>query len=130
MVNETLIRETVSMIEANHSRWNQNCFFQAAKEECDTVMCFAGWAVYLNEGCRLVKPEGKRNYTLPGVGSIEQRAQQILGFTYEQAEEIFFFMTDDLEALKQKITKVTGVTFDEPESITEIPAEVPELVPA
>ncbi len=88
-------------------------------EACGTTMCLAGQVVH-QAGFPLLSyggPGERRSISscLEQDGtrrSIADKAQDLLGLSDRQANDLFGYMTNDLAAFKQRITTVTGVEFE------------------
>lgn len=116
-INESLVRWVVAAIEASPDDWCQWSFGTTrqliglgerryVRASCGSTMCFGGWALVLTE--------------TPVVAGNIGDAQRLLGLTDDQAEELFFWMDDigpthavRVHKLKERITTVTGITFDD-----------------
>lgn len=132
MVNEMLVRLTVARIEAEPATFNMVHWFR--RDDCGTTMCFAGHALAAS-GYNLDEIE-----RIDLRSQVPVIAQRLLGLNYEQADGIFEY-TDvhvgtepgrmcncgcgvmvngrrvvrqvTLDDLKERITELTGITFDE-----------------
>lgn len=118
MVNEKLVRDVVSAIEASPENWDQGLFVDTTSlkaRSCGTQFCFAGWAAvlagYVNQNTGELAME--RAIADDHGICVEEVAQSVLGFTERQAEKIFYnFQGAHVSDLKAELTEVTGVTFE------------------
>lgn len=101
-VNAALLRQTLDYIKTHPEQWEQSTW--RAEELCGTVACFAGWACALNGDMFdpsewdlvLTDANGK-----PVDSMIERRAEEILGLTEDQADDLFgaYRTLDELEQI-------------------------------
>lgn len=111
-INVPLFQRIMLAIAALPQRWNQGHFVKHTDGGCGTAFCVAGWALHLS-GVDVV---GFRNEHR----RIFREAAALLGLTYREAAEIFFFTQTGLPLqehptfaqLKQRISAVTGIDFD------------------
>lgn len=111
MLNEPLIREVVQAIEEQSEKWNQNSYGVDVDPDsykyvadCESAMCFAGWALYLSGSV----------YTPQSYPTSEFcDAKTVLGLSHDQAKAIFhwFPSEDKVSMLKERITEITGIEF-------------------
>lgn len=117
MPNEHHIRQVIAAIENDPQHWDQGTYVDT-NARCGTTYCMAGWA-----GKLAGYPDAKLN-DLADDGEIDEIAMDFLGLTSDQADELFDFMfqyepaTDEvrhptLAEFKERVTKVTGVTFED-----------------
>lgn len=133
MLNEPLIRKVVDYIEEHPREWEQDHWGVTrynhppkyapmifddhlvdgpveadSWQKCRTTACFAGTALLIADA--------------PITSAcISDSARDLLGLSNKQAQDIFYWYGDaDLQdpkdkvaALKQQITKATGLTFDD-----------------
>ena len=87
-------------------------------EVCRTRFCVAGHTVLeAGDTMLLDMEELEANYCLSVEGNLQtinERARRLLGLTDDQADELFapHVGNDSLEAYKERVTRLTGVTFE------------------
>lgn len=92
-LNEPLVRATMAHIRDESTLWNQGSY--TSVDGCQTSHCFAGWALTLSgfttdkDGYRY-HPDGRR-LLIPE----ESVARDLLGFTREQVESVFFCFPEE-----------------------------------
>ena len=86
-MNQQVIFEAVSRIEANPLMYNQACFGEYIPS-CQTPCCIAGWICFIHDG---VIPVGLMDSDRDGSLSnvIGSRAQEIAELTLDEAIELF-----------------------------------------
>lgn len=121
-VNEKLVRETIKLIESDLEHWSQNSFVGLPPRNepiCGTTLCFAGFACVAAEGAGKFFSEVLLFNPIfqewGVVGNVGDRAMSHLGLDWDQAQEIFYTFTNDLDEFKAVITAETGVLFDDEE---------------
>ncbi len=84
---------------------------------CETTCCYAGWAVLLagyrlNNAGAAMMPDGTTE-------EVEHLAEKLLGLSRGQADQIFYFFGESgddeqpaIEEMKERVSQVTGITFD------------------
>lgn len=116
--NEKLFRDTVAAIEAHPDHFDMSSWVQS--DNCGTSYCFAGWALVVLHG-----PAPKdfnddyawweaKPINFGCQSSFEAPAREALGLSVEEGDRLFYAALDphSVDALKARITEVTGITFD------------------
>ena len=100
-VNKEALRETLAAVKANPDHWHQLQWI-TQRPGCGTAYCFAGWRAALDgyteesrRWCCAVDPTTGRSVSIPDY------AEECLGLTSEQADELFhpFNTLADLERI-------------------------------
>ena len=101
------------MIEANPERWDQGAFL--SNRRAGTAHCFAAWTIILAgldlKAMLIQDPSGD---------SVHSVARDLLGLSTAQAARLFLHLNNEdsehptVDALKARITRVTGVDFRVP----------------
>lgn len=103
-------------------------------EKCRTTFCFAGHAMLqanlVDEDGRYILADGSASLKFPEtvdsdrrLRTVETVAAELLGLSKDQAEQIFYYGTSadplcetekpTVAGLKERVTRVTGVIFEE-----------------
>ena len=125
MRNDALAQAVLDHIREHPEEWSQDAFL------CGTTACFAGHAVLLGlagvEGDNFEERRGSfrawqtgRNRTLWQAGrtlpdsgrSLRILAQNLLGWTKEEADHVFYNFTKQYSALERSVRQVTDGMFD------------------
>lgn len=100
--NFPLLWKTYEYIEAHPKEWEQHSF--AGDGWCGTTMCFAGHAVFLSDAnVRLGGRSGHEFMVDEVFIDIEEFASNVLGIASDEADSLFYRMTDDPHDLKEII---------------------------
>lgn len=120
VINVPLLRKTLEHITAHPEEWDQGVWMrEAARNECGTAGCLAGWALTL-AGHELDFDKnniffGEAHYLTDG-RPIEEAAEQELGLTEDQGEELFA-ETNTLVDLWELANEYTDGEIEVPETL-------------
>lgn len=100
-LNVPLNLGVLAAIEAEPRCWNQDLVI--GMRGCSTTYCYAGWALKLS-GNDL------------DLNRWESRAREVLGFTMEQSDRIFYYMGSDhkhptFNEMVDRVMDVTGIDY-------------------
>jgi hypothetical protein len=103
-LNVPLNLQVMAAIEAEPRRWNQDLVIGV--RGCNTTYCYAGWALKLSG----VDLDSYQSYHWSG------EARELLGFTIEQADRIFYYMGSDYKhptfnEMVGHVLDVTGIDY-------------------
>lgn len=124
-LNRELLERTLRAVEEHPERHDQDewryrpdCDREGQRRDCQTVMCFAGWAAELaggfwadevmipgvSEALLLAEPGDENVHVTHGrrVVHVRDRAQRVLGLTSEQAHDLFEH-TYDLREVREYV---------------------------
>lgn len=99
-------KAVLDIITAHPERHSQVAWEMRHPNECATTRCVAGWAIWAEDpnarNSYLARQAIARRFGLPEA-SYQDTAQALLGLTYAEAYELFFFADDDeaVELLRQ-----------------------------
>ena len=118
MANAARLREAIRVIRENPHRWNQSDYADGevnveatSWQECGTTFCLGGWGAVLN-GYRPVCTMGfatglfydPKNPHVFVDG--EHAGQDAFDLTYEEANYLFYYMTDSIDSLEEAVEQV------------------------
>jgi hypothetical protein len=95
LTGDDLAYAALDYIREHPEEWDQDSYF----DSCGTVACFAGRAILLALGHR---PPVEEMAATP----LFQVAQELLGWSYEQADAVFYYWTTDFAQLEKRVKQV------------------------
>lgn len=94
-----LAHAALNVIACNPDLWNQSTSM------CGSKGCFMGHVVFIGLGLSTEEDFDRWARPLGGAG-VMPTAQELLGWTYDEADLIFGLMTDDFEVLEQYVNAI------------------------
>lgn len=110
MTNTDLLKRTLAHIEANPSEWQQSSW--AARTDCGTAYCFAGWAVKLSKPDAVPYFESNESDVTflarseGDVFDIEDLAIDLLDIECDEADQLFA-PSNSLDDLRRLVGELT-----------------------